>query len=136
MPNRLCRVEIDGQPSDLTDTDIERLITSDSKFMVQVAEGVGKHIADRARGVSSSHVRNIYGTVKQMEMSGFKYHELVLLKPKIAYAAKRAARDRADDLKKVLTAAIDAVGDHEYRFQRFADFFEAILAYHKAYGGQ
>jgi CRISPR-associated protein Csm2 len=136
MPNRLCSVEIAGQRQDITDTDIERLIASDSKLMVQVAEGVGKHISDRTRGVSSSHVRNIYGTVKQMEMSGFKYHELVLLKPKIAYAAKRAGRDRADDLKNVLITAIDAVGDDENRFQRFADFFEAILAYHKAYGGQ
>jgi CRISPR-associated protein Csm2 len=135
MPNGLCRVEIDGQQRDITDTDIERLIASDSKLMVQVAEGVGKHIRD----VSSSHIRNIYGAVKQMEMSEFNYHELVLLKPKMAYAAKRAERDRsrtATDLKNILTAAIDAVGNNEDRFQRFADFFEAILAYHKAYGGR
>jgi CRISPR-associated protein Csm2 len=126
-------VEIEGQSRDLTDTEIERLIASDSKLMVQVAEGVGKYIA---RGVSSSHIRNIYGSVKQMEMSGFNYHELVLLKPKIAYAAKRNSSSAADDLKNILTAAIDAVGDDKDRFQRFADFFEAILAYHKAYGGR
>jgi len=125
-------VEIDGQQRDLTDSDIERLIASDSKLMVQVAEGVGKHIV---RGVSSSHIRNIYGAVKQMEMSEFNYHALVLLKPKIAYAAKRNRSREADDLKNILSTAIDAVGNSKDSFERFADFFEAILAYHKAYGG-
>src|SRR5215471_18496757 len=100
MPNRLCRVEINGQQRDLTDTDIEHLIASDSKLMVQVAEGFGRHIA---RDVSSSHIRNIYGSVKQMEMSEFNYHNLILLKPKIAYAARRDGSNAARELKDVLT---------------------------------
>jgi CRISPR-associated protein Csm2 len=133
MPNKLCSVRVDGQQRDITDTDIDRLIASDSKLMVQVADGFGYRIA---RDVSSSHIRNIYGTVKQMEMSGFNYHELILLKPKIAYAARRDGSSVARELKDVLTAGIDAVGDNAERFQRFADFFEAILAYHKAYGGR
>jgi CRISPR-associated protein Csm2 len=122
-----------GQRRDITDTDIERLIASDSKLMVQVAEGFGRHIA---RDVSSSHIRNIYGSVKQMEMTEFNYHDLVLLKPKIAYAARRDGSNAARELKDILTTAIDAVGDNKDYFQRFADFFEAILAYHKAYGGR
>jgi CRISPR-associated protein Csm2 len=101
--------------------------------MVQVAEGFGRHIS---RDVSSSHIRNIYGTVKQMEMSGFSYHELVMLKPKIAYAARRDGSNAARELKDILTVAIDAVGNNPEHFQRFADFFEAILAYHKAFGGR
>jgi len=134
MPKTLVRnVEIGGQRRGITDTDIRNLIASDSKLMVQVAEGFGRHIA---RDVSSSHIRNIYGAVKEMEMSGFNYHELVLLKPKIAYAAKRDGHRAAEELRDVLTEAIDAVGDDADKFQRFADFFEAILAYHKAYGGK
>ena len=38
-------------------------------------------------------------------------------------------------LKEILTQAIDRVGDDQKKFNRFVDFFEAILAYHKAYGG-
>ncbi|MGE0826959.1 MAG: type III-A CRISPR-associated protein Csm2 [Candidatus Binatia bacterium] len=133
MPTILRNVEIGGQRRDITDDDIKKLIASDSKLMVQVAESFGKHIA---RDVSSSHIRNIYGTVKQMEMSGFTYHELILLKPKIAYAAKRDGHRAAEELRDVLTTAIEAVGEDAGRFQRFADFFEAILAYHKAHGGR
>jgi CRISPR-associated protein Csm2 len=133
MPTKLCSVDMAGQRRDITDTDIERLIASDSKLMVQVAEGFGRHIA---RDVSSSHIRNIYGSVKQMEMTEFNYHDLVLLKPKIAYAARRDGSTAARELKDILTTAIDAVGDNKDYFQRFADFFEAILAYHKAYGGR
>lgn len=134
MPRTLVRgVEIEGQRRDITDEHIRRLITDDSKLLVQVADGFGKRIA---RGVSSSHIRNIYGIVKQMEMSGFNYHEFIRLKAKLAYAAKRDGRREAEELRDVLTAAIDVVGDDADRFQRFADFFEALLAYHKAYGGK
>lgn len=129
---KICRLEIDGQQRDITNADIQRLIASDSKLMVQVAEGFGKRI----RTVSSSHIRNIYGAVKQMEMSGFNHHELILLKPKIAYAAKRDGSTAARELKDLLSSGIDAVGTNVDYFQRFADFFEAILAYHKAYGGK
>jgi len=77
--------------------------------------------------------------VKRMEISGFDAHEFVLLKPKLAYAAARAARDNergAQELKDVLTWAIDEVGADETKFARFVDFFEAILAYHQAAGGR
>ncbi len=111
---------------------VRSLIQKDSKLLVEVADACGNHI----KALSSSHVRNIYGEVKQMEMRGFDFHRLLLLKPKLQYAAKRDGHSRAWDLATLLTAAIDAVGDNEDYFKRFADFFEAILAYHKAYGGK
>jgi CRISPR-associated protein Csm2 len=126
-------LQIEGKAKTLTDADIQKLIGSDSKLLVQVADAFGKRIA---RNLSTSHIRNIYGAVKEMEMSGFNYHAFVLLKPKIAYAAKRDGSDSATELKDVLSEAIDAVTNDEHRFHRFADFFEAILAYHKAYGGK
>jgi CRISPR/Cas system CSM-associated protein Csm2 small subunit len=36
----------------------------------------------------------------------------------------------------VLSHAIDAVDSDASKFSRFADLFEAILAYHKAAGGK
>ena len=62
-------------------------------------------------------------------------HKLLMLKPKLAYAAKRHGGG-VDTLKEVLTQAIDRVGNDQKKFNRFVDFFEAILAYHKAYGGR
>ena len=36
----------------------------------------------------------------------------------------------------MLTWAINEVGENADHFARFVDFFEAILAYHKAAGGR
>ena len=63
-----------------------------------------------------------------------------MLKPKLAYTANRHAS--VNTLKEVLTQAIDLVGKEQEKsyqrekFSRFVDFFEAILAYHKASGGR
>jgi len=89
----------------------------------------------KANGLTTSQIRNAYGIVKKMEMGDFNEHEFTLLKPKLAYAAARARKDGAEQLKVVLTWAIDEVGSDETKFARFVDFFEAILAYHKAAGG-
>jgi CRISPR-associated protein Csm2 len=61
--------------------------------------------------------------------------ELLLLKPKMAYQAKRERGRGVQTLVNVLTEAIDLVEGDRQRFQHFVDFFEATLAYHKAHGG-
>jgi CRISPR-associated protein Csm2 len=74
---------------------------------------------------------------------------VVLLKPKLGYFAKRERGRGMADLERVLTPAIDEIikveqelkSDKERteakknRFMNFADFFEAIVAYHKKFGG-
>lgn len=107
-----------------------------AKQMVKYAED----LAYIAKDVSTSQIRNAYGTVKKLEMqSEFNdkaHRELLLLKPKLAYARGRAARHEKDAFKKLedaLSMAIDAVDvKHPETFKRFCNFFEAILAYHKA----
>jgi CRISPR-associated protein Csm2 len=59
------------------------------------------------------------------------YRELLLLKPKLAYQARRAGRGMAN-LQQVLDPAIGLVGNDRERFQNFVDFFEAIVAYHRS----
>jgi len=109
------------------------VINEGGKALVTTAEDLGK---DLARGkLTSSQIRNIYGSVKKMQMRGFDEHQFLMLKPKLAYAAKRANNDSAQLLKNVLTQAIDLVENDPEKFERFVDFFEAILAYHKAHGG-
>lgn len=100
--------------------------------LVAAAEDLGKTLKNR--GLKTSQIRKIYGAVKKIQMSeGFQRSDLVMLKPKLAYAA---ARNReVTDLKDALTQAIDQVDDQK-KFKNFVDFFEATLAYHKAAGGQ
>jgi CRISPR-associated protein Csm2 len=59
--------------------------------------------------------------------------DIVLLKPKLAYAAARQAA--AKPLQEVLDIAIDRVGSMD-DFKRLVQFVESIVAYHKAAGGK
>jgi CRISPR-associated protein Csm2 len=59
--------------------------------------------------------------------------DIVLLKPKLAYAAARQAA--AKPLQEVLDVAIDRVGSMD-DFKRLVQFVESIVAYHKAAGGK
>lgn len=59
--------------------------------------------------------------------------DIVLLKPKLAYAAAR--QKSAKPLQEVLDVAIDRV--HSILdFDRLVQFVESIIAYHKAAGGK
>ena len=110
-----------------------RVIEEGGEPLVTAAESLGQTL--QKRGLKTSQIRKVYGAVKKIQMSKeFHRNELVMLKPKLAYAA---ARNKAvTDLKDALTQAIDKVGDDQKKFKNFVDFFEATLAYHKAAGGE
>lgn len=125
------------------DEDIKSFILSDdtARQMVQYADNLANDIHS---DVSTSQIRNIYGTVKKLEMQREfdikAYRQLLLLKPKLAYARGRADTKKKpafEKLEKTLGVAIDAVSINDPEtFKRFCNFFEAILAYHKAHGGK
>ncbi|RMG91705.1 MAG: type III-A CRISPR-associated protein Csm2 [Chloroflexi bacterium] len=123
--------------------DLQRIIQEgDADLLVKVALELGKGLA---RQLTTSQIRNIFGTVRQIEMSWspqadeeeqkWAARQLMLLKPKLAYQAKRERGRGVTMLAEVLTPAIDMVGNDREKFQNFVDFFEAILAYHTAHSG-
>ncbi len=59
--------------------------------------------------------------------------DIVLLKPKLAYAAAR--QRSAKPLEEVISIAIDKV-ESTKDFERLVQFIESIIAYHKAEGGK
>ena len=59
--------------------------------------------------------------------------DVVLLKPKLAYAAAR--QNAVKSLSKVMSAAIDKVHSQE-DFDRLVQLIESIIAYHKAEDGK
>ena len=91
---------------------------------------------------TTSQIRNFFGEVKRIQMKGLAGNEsdFLLLKPKLAYSAKRAKVKGASDFKQVIDQAIDAVqcsqAEADKRFKNFCDFLEVILAYHKAADGK
>lgn len=114
---------------------------ANAKELVSTAEKLAQAIQ---KDVSTSQIRNAYGTVKKLEMAGEltpqTYRQILLLKPKLAYARGRAEGRKRDSYQKLendLGEAIDAIDPNDVQtFRRFCQFFEAILAYHKAYGGK
>ena len=116
----------------MPEEDIRRAIEGDPEALVNTAMVIGRSLAQRK--LSTSQIRNIFGEVKRMQMRGFDPYKFQLLRPRLAYAAGRH-RGAVEELKDVLEVAIGEVKGEE-GFRRFADFFEAILAYHREAGGR
>ena len=136
-PNRGSQRGDDHRPARVTLN--KKVITEGGDLLVEKAEQLARELSEIKRDrdkLSTSQIRNIYGAVKKMQMKGeLDTHKLAMLKPKLAYTAKRHGMG-AEKLKDVLTDAISFVENDLKNFNRFVDFFEAILAYHRAYGGK
>jgi CRISPR-associated protein Csm2 len=138
----------------------EIIINSNAKKLVDTAQKIASEMIrtrsgggsiDEGSSVSTSQIRNIYGSSKKIEMTldesnvSEMYGKLILLKPKMAYAHGRFNKrlPRGDykipgfkTLVDCLSYAIDKVEGDYRRMKNFFNFFEAILAYHKAEGGK
>ncbi|MCW1298692.1 MAG: type III-A CRISPR-associated protein Csm2 [Candidatus Parvarchaeota archaeon] len=116
------------------------------KEAILYAELFGKELSPEGLGnkeaLTTSQIRNVYGEVQRMKMKGFNKSELLLLKPRLAYLTERKGTTGSKDFRKVIEKALDEVlngkneEEMELRFQNFANFFEAILAYHRSFGGK
>lgn len=120
-----------------------------------------KYYNDKNVSLSTSQFRNIYGEVQKMkmrvvmDMKEKDYREfrssLFLLKPRLSYAAKRDGKKGSQDLNEVMSRGIDVILEAIDKegfsedlsqkkwvryFDNFANFFEAVLAYHRAFGGK
>lgn len=120
-----------------------------AELLVAEADRIGRFLAERRPPLSSSQIRNVFGTVKQVSLSwtaqskpeeATKAHrQILLLKPKLAYQEGRLGKQQKETMtvmRQALDNSIDLIKGDLTRFKRFAEFFEAILAYHKAYGGK
>ena len=111
-----------------------------TKEGIKFTEDFGKYLKNNS--LTTSQIRNIFGEVKRIQMSGIEKNKtaFLLLKPKIAYAVARDGKRGLEQLTKVLNKAFDSVDLENDKlediYQNFVDFFEAILAYHKAAGGR
>ena len=129
----------EDEPLALSDPQLRTIITNTTdqesvKQLIQWAEKIGYVI--KAEGISTAQIRRVFGAVREIQMKGFDKPEqrraLLLLKPKLAYTAGREKKTAR--LARVLAAAIDYV-ETGPQFDNFANFFEAIIAYHRAAGG-
>ena len=130
------------------------IVEGDAEELVLRAKELGTALSD---SLKTSQIRNIYGSVRQLQMSwpaepkdpdrvspdeelrireaSAKAHRrMLLLIPRLRYQAARI--QEVKPLADVLEPAIRLVEKDRKRFQHFAEFFEAVLAYHRAAGGK
>lgn len=125
-------------------TTIQAIFTADpnGEKLVRYAERVGKRLVDDK--LTRSQIRNIFSESRKIETSWESAGEtaslrrLTLLKPKLAYQAAKENKPVLKYFGDVLSEAIDSVdksADKTKSFNIFMELFEAILAYHRSYGG-
>ncbi len=126
----------------IPETEITTAVTS---VAVDFAERFGTYLGcDQEnpyitlKKLTTSQLRRFFGEVKRQQMMGYNPSEIVLLKPKLAYAVGRARKDakkntvsKIEDFYYVIADAIDKVKNEDH-FKNFIKIFEAIVAYHKA----
>ena len=119
--------------------ELPSILAGDSKKLVENARRLGEHLSG---GLSTSQIRSIFSEVKQMREYEKDKHRLNLLRPKMAYTAgKHGSRVQGKlvgpivDLQEILDKCIERISSEE-EFENFKSFFEAILAYHRYYGGR
>lgn len=125
--------------------DIQTVMTDDptGSIMVEFAKLQAGSFVNQ--NLTRTQIRNIFTEVRKIEaLWDIRRSEAVqrlnLLRPKLAYAAKRTPP--VEGLRDVLDEAIRLVdqsptdAERDKRFKRFMNLFEAILAYHRALGGK
>lgn len=133
--------------SSISANDFKTIITdpNGAETLVKTADAVGLEL--KTMGLTTSQIRALFGEVRQIQAQWSEANRdkalrrLILLKPKMAYRSRKERGKAVEELVRVLSPALDLViqekdtDKQNGHFDRFVEFFEAILAYHKAYGG-
>lgn len=138
-----------GAANGPSDADLRTIITdpNGAETLVKCANELGQALNDA--GLTTSQIRALFGEVRQIQAQWGLSSEsrqkalrrLILLKPKMEYRAHKERGQAVQKLVDVLRPALEKViqekdpAKQDAHFRRFVEFFEAILAYHKAHGG-
>ena len=114
------------------------------KALVLFAQDAGEYMAPLyptdGNALSNSQIRNVFGEIKRIQMKGLTDNEsrssFYLLRAKVAYATGRNKTDSMRMFEKIFNKAWLLVDGDDTKFQNFCNFLEAILAYHKSFGGK
>lgn len=105
--------------------------------LVEMARKMGAHLKDE--GLKTTQIRKFLDGIRKIDTlfergKNFNKEQVILLKPKLAYAAGRQSSVRP--LMEVLDPAITAGQESYESFKKLLAFIEGIIAYHKFYGGK
>ena len=117
-----------------------------NKNVIEWAEDFGKELAGNSNNnkkvigkLTTSQLRKFFGQLKRIQAAGFdkiNKSELYMLKAQLAYAKGRdKGKTKIIYFAEILSSAIDYIEDKEH-FKNFVNIVEAIVAFHKANGGE
>lgn len=120
-----------------------------SEEAVNWANKFGEELASRdgaIKPMTTSQLRKFYGELRRIDTDfNRKIVDLPMLQPMLAYAVGRDKDDKGNNKTKIaifereITKGLKAIRSDEQHqksdFKNFVKLFEAIVAYHKFYGG-
>lgn len=111
-----------------TDRDGDKLIECAIKI-AQIIKG---------NNVSSSRLRKLYTEARKIALTSGKAksnaYEINLLRARLAYTAARESGLK--EFQQIMDIALQEVKQPRGKYERFLHLFEAIVAYHRFYGGR
>lgn len=114
---------------------LEDMLCNGIKDLTEL-ENLGKELKE----VKTSQIRKFFGSMRQIQADfGNRSNEVIMLEPRLAYAKGKAKRESQPGLEKLyraLSPLIKSIGYDKEKFDSFVRIVEAIVAYHKYYGGQ
>lgn len=119
----------EGKKSTLKDYPIRKMVDQSAQFGAEL----------KRQRLETNQIRKFLDAINRLKSKLVGSHfseieaEIVLLKPKLAYAAAR--QNVVKPLNKVMSAAIDKV-ENKADFERLVNLVESIIAYHKEAGGK
>lgn len=119
-----------GELSDLKKLSMERL--------VEIADHVGSAVSKRVKMNQIRRfldgARKVEAELKSREKFDAVKDQIVLLRPKLAYAAGR--NQDVKELAEILDIAVKSAAQTQENFMKFLRFMESIIAYHRFHGGR
>jgi CRISPR type III-A-associated protein Csm2 len=114
----------------LSEDDARRIVEEgDAERLVTMAAELGPRL-----GVNLTQLRRFFGEVKRIEMLWSQpgaedraRRRAILLEPRLSYQVQRQTQVRA--LRNVLQPCLKFAAKDRDRFQRFVEFYEALIAY-------
>jgi CRISPR-associated protein Csm2 len=112
---------------------IKKALEGASTELIEFARETGEYLASGGKrdALSVSQIRNVLDDIQRMRT--FDENRLQMLRPRLAYAAGRH-QGRVKDLQSIVDTAIGMT--NAANFKHFKDLVEAIVGYHRYYGGE
>ncbi len=102
----------------------------DNRFIDEVKS----YAKNNQKAITTSQLRNIFSKIKPIKSYEENKTKINLLRVKFAYISGRSGKSGMEKLCEFLDMLISEI-QNDTNWDEFKDFFEALIAYHKFFGG-